>query len=101
MLVNEHFEQFGRIQDDRDHRVVTTGPYAVVRHPGYLGAIVGVGAVATPLMLGSAWTFVPAGIVAALFIVRAALEDRMLQRKLAGYGDYARRTRYRLVPGIW
>ena len=99
MLVNEHFEQFGRIQDDRDHRVVTAGPYAVVRHPGYLGVIVG--ALVTPLMLGSAWTFVPAALVAVLFVVRTALEDRMLRRRLAGYEDYARRTRYRLVPGVW
>jgi protein-S-isoprenylcysteine O-methyltransferase Ste14 len=99
MLVNEHFEQFGRIQYDRGHRVVTSGPYAVIRHPGYLGAIAG--ALVTPLMLGSAWTYVPAVSAAALFIVRTALEDGMLRRKLQGYEDYARRTRYRLVPGIW
>ena len=99
MLVNEHFEQFGRIQDDHDHRVVTRGPYAVVRHPGYLGAVVG--ALSVPLMLGSAWTFVPAVLAAALFVVRTALEDDMLRRKLPGYEDYTRRTRYRLVPGVW
>jgi protein-S-isoprenylcysteine O-methyltransferase Ste14 len=99
MLVNEHFEQFGRIQADRGHRVVTNGPYAVVRHPGYLGAVAG--AVVTPLMLGSGWTFVPAVLAAALFVVRTALEDRMLRRKLPGYEDYARRTHYRLVPGVW
>lgn len=99
MLVNEHFEQFARVQTDRGHRVVTTGPYAVVRHPGYLGAILG--GLALPLMLGSAWTFVPAGLVAALFVVRTALEDRMLRRKLPGYEDYSHHTRYRLLPGVW
>jgi protein-S-isoprenylcysteine O-methyltransferase Ste14 len=99
MLVNEHFEQFARVQADRDHRVVTSGPYAVVRHPGYLGAILG--GFALPLLLGSVWTFVPAILAAALFVVRTALEDGMLRRKLPGYEDYARRTRYRLLPGVW
>jgi protein-S-isoprenylcysteine O-methyltransferase Ste14 len=99
MLENEHFEQLVRIQTDRGHRVVTTGPYRFVRHPGYLAAIAG--ALATPLMLGSAWTFVPAGLVAALFAVRTQLEDRTLRRELAGYEEYARRTRFRLVPGVW
>ena len=99
MLENEHFEQLVRIQTDRGHRVVSTGPYRFVRHPGYLGAIVG--ALVTPLMLGSVWTFVPAGLVAALFVVRTQLEDRTLRRELAGYAEYAQRTRFRLVPGLW
>ena len=99
MLENEHFEQLVRIQTDRGHRVVSTGPYRFVRHPGYLGAIVG--AFVTPLMLGSVWTFVPAGLIAALFVVRTQLEDRTLRRELAGYAEYAQRTRFRLVPGIW
>jgi len=99
MLANEHFEQFARIQSDRGHQVVTTGPYAVVRHPGYLAAILG--ALVTPLMLGSAWTFVPAGLIAALFVARTALEDRMLRLGLPGYAEYAGRVRSRLVPGVW
>jgi protein-S-isoprenylcysteine O-methyltransferase Ste14 len=99
MLENEHFEQFVRIQKERGHRVVTTGPYRFVRHPGYLGAIVG--ALVTPLMLGSAWTFVPAGIVALLFAVRTHLEDKTLRLELPGYQEYAQRTRFRLVPFVW
>ena len=99
MLENEHFEQFVRIQTDRGHRVVTTGPYRFVRHPGYLGAIIG--ALVTPLLLGSAWTFVPAGLVALLFVIRTQLEDRTLRRELRGYAEYAARTRFRLVPGVW
>jgi protein-S-isoprenylcysteine O-methyltransferase Ste14 len=79
--------------------VVTTGPYRIVRHPGYLGAILG--ALATPLMLGSAWTFVPAGLVGVLFAVRTELEDRTLRRELQGYEAYAKRTRFRLVPWVW
>jgi len=76
-----------------------TGPYRLVRHPGYLGAILG--ALATPLMLGSLWTFVPAAIVAALFAVRTHLEDQTLRRELQGYERYAQRTRFRLVPWVW
>lgn len=99
MLVNEHFEQLVRIQTDRGHRVVSEGPYRLVRHPGYLAAIAG--ALATPLLLGSVWTCVPAGLIALLFMVRTGLEDSTLQRELPGYAEYARRTRFRLVPGVW
>jgi protein-S-isoprenylcysteine O-methyltransferase Ste14 len=99
MLENEHFEQFVRIQHERRHRVVSTGPYRYVRHPGYLAAMLG--ALMTPLMLGSAWTFVPAGLVALLFAVRTRLEDATLRQELDGYEEYARRTRFRLVPFVW
>ena len=99
MLENEHFEQFVRIQDDRSHRVIDTGPYRLVRHPGYLAAVVG--SLVSPLMLGTASAFFPAGLVAVLFVWRTALEDRSLCRNLAGYAAYAKRTRWRLVPGLW
>ena len=99
MVENEHFEPFVRIQEERGHRAVTTGPYRFVRHPGYLGAILG--ALATPLMLGSAWTFVPAGLVALLFVVRTHLEDQTLRRELQGYEEYTKQTRFRLVPWVW
>ena len=99
MVENEHFEQFVRIQEERRHRAVTTGPYRFVRHPGYLGAILG--ALATPLMLGSVWTFVPAGLLALLFVVRTHLEDQTLRRELQGYEEYTKRTRFRLVPLVW
>jgi len=99
MVENEHFEQFVRIQVDRAHRVVTSGPYQIVRHPGYAGAILG--ALCTPLILGSWWTCVPAGAVALLFIIRTVLEDGTLLKELEGYEAYVRRTRYRLFPGIW
>jgi protein-S-isoprenylcysteine O-methyltransferase Ste14 len=99
MVENEHFEQFVRIQTDRAHRVVTSGPYRIVRHPGYAGTVLG--ALSTPLILGSWWTWVPAGAVALLFIIRTALEDGTLLKELTGYERYARRTRYRLFPGMW
>jgi protein-S-isoprenylcysteine O-methyltransferase Ste14 len=99
MVENEHFEQFVRIQADRAHRVVTTGPYRIVRHPGYAGAILG--ALATPLVLCTWWTLVPAGAVAVLFAVRTAPEDRTLRKELEGYEAYSQRTRYSLFPGVW
>lgn len=99
MAVNEHFELLVRIQTDRGHRVVTSGPYRIVRHPGYLAAILG--ALAAPLILGSLWAFAPALASALLFTVRTSLEDRTLREDLAGYQEYASRTRHRLLPGIW
>lgn len=99
MLENPYFEPFVRIQEERGHRPVTTGPYRFVRHPGYAGAILGV--VATPLVLGSLWALVPAALLTLLFAVRTQLEDRTLRRSLPGYAAYAERTRFRLVPFIW
>ncbi len=99
MAVNDHFELLVRIQTDRGHRVVSSGPYRIVRHPGYLAAIVG--SLAAPLILGSLWAFAPVVAGALLFTARTALEDRTLRQELAGYPEYASRTRYRLLPGIW
>lgn len=89
----------GRIQKDRSHQVITNGPYRIVRHPMYAGVILGV--LGLPLLLGSWWALIPAGLLAGLFAVRTALEDRMLIQQLPGYTAYAQRTRYRLIPGIW
>lgn len=99
MIVNEHFEQFVRIQTDRGHRVVSSGPYRFIRHPGYAAAIFG--ELGTPLMLGSWWTFAPAAALALLFILRTAREDQTLLKELEGYPAYASSTRYRLLPGVW
>lgn len=100
MLVNTFFEKTARIQPDRGQRVIDSGPYRFVRHPGYLGTIAGF-ILAAPLMLGSWWAFVPALIAVTNLVVRTALEDRMLTNELDGYRDYAERVRYRLVPGVW
>jgi protein-S-isoprenylcysteine O-methyltransferase Ste14 len=99
MTVNRFFSIVVRIQKDRGHTVVDTGPYRTVRHPGYVGWIVA--ALAVPLLLGSAWALVPAGLGVALMGTRTALEDRTLRDELPGYADYAMRVRFRLVPGIW
>jgi protein-S-isoprenylcysteine O-methyltransferase Ste14 len=96
---NAFFSEVVRIQRDRGHRVITTGPYRYVRHPGYLGNVLTFPSVA--LALGS-WGAVGLSFgLVALFVWRTALEDRTLQAELEGYADYAARVRYRLVPGIW
>jgi protein-S-isoprenylcysteine O-methyltransferase Ste14 len=89
----------GRIQEDRDHHVITGGPYRYLRHPMYAANIVAF--LGLPLALGSWWALLPAVLLAALFVARTALEDRMLQARLPGYAAYAQHTPYRLVPGVW
>jgi len=96
---NAFFSQVVRIQPERGQTVVSSGPYRYVRHPAYIGAILY--ELAAPVLLASWWSMIPSALAAILLIVRTALEDRTLQAELADYGKYARRVRYRLVPGIW
>jgi protein-S-isoprenylcysteine O-methyltransferase Ste14 len=97
--VNPFFEPGVRIQKERTQRVITSGPYRVVRHPGYTAAIAMF--VGIPLALASWWALLPAVLAIALLVVRTSWEDRLLQARLPGYTDYARRTPYRLLPGFW
>lgn len=99
MLENRFFVAVARIQAERGQTVVDTGPYRWVRHPGYAASLVAT--LSIPLVLDSTWAFVPAGLTAVALVTRTALEDRMLRDGLAGYLDYAERTRARLVPGVW
>ena len=99
MTVNPFFEKTVRIQTERGHRVIDTGPYRYVRHPGYVGFFGWI--LSVPLLLGSWWAFMPALAAVALVIVRTALEDRTLQEELPGYAEYASRVRFRLVPTVW
>lgn len=88
-----------RIQKERGHTVCTTGPYRYVRHPMYVGVILFL--LCFPIALGSFYTFIPAFINTALFILRTSLEDKTLQEELPGYKEYAQEVRYRLFPGVW
>jgi protein-S-isoprenylcysteine O-methyltransferase Ste14 len=97
--VNPFFEPGVRIQKERAQRVIRSGPYRFVRHPGYTAAIAMF--IAIPLALASWWALLPAALAIALLAVRTGLEDSLLRAELSGYADYARRTRYRLVPGVW
>ena len=89
-----------RIQSDRNHHVIESGPYGIVRHPGYTATILGL-VLATPLLLGSWWAFIPAVLSTVCLIIRTALEDRTLQKELSGYEVYTHKVRYRLLPGLW
>jgi len=99
MVVNTFFTTIIRIQTDRQHTVVTGGPYRLVRHPGYLATILSY--VFTPLLLGSLWGLIPSVAAGIIIVVRTALEDKTLHDELPGYKEYAAKTRYRLIPGIW
>src|SRR5439155_12674646 len=99
MTANRFFSPVIRIQNDRGHRVVDHGPYAVIRHPGYLGMLVSSPMAA--LALGSWWALLPAGVYWALILRRIVAEDRFLHAHLEGYEQYASRVPHRLLPGIW
>ena len=99
LIENRFFSGMVRLQVDRDHQVVSTGPYRWMRHPGYVGALVAY--IATPLLLDSYWAFLPVLFLAVCLVIRTALEDRTLQEELAGYREYAGVVRYRLLPGVW
>jgi len=99
MATNPFLSTVVRIQDDRGHYVVTSGPYRYVRHPMYAMMFFMYSGIA--LELGSWWALIPAVVIVIVFVIRTALEDRTLQADLPGYAEYAEHTRYRLVPGVW
>lgn len=99
MASNKFFSGLVRIQDDRGHKVASTGPYRFMRHPGYVGMFVVF--MAAPLILGSLWALIPALLIDILLVVRTSLEDKTLQEELPGYKEYVKNVRYRLVPFIW
>ncbi len=99
MAVNPYLEGSVRIQEERHHKAITVGPYRFVRHPMYVGSTIMIAG--APLILGSAWAYLPVGALALLYVFRTAMEDRVLQEKLPGYAAYCRQTRYRLLPGVW
>lgn len=99
MAENRYFSGVVRIQVDRGHEVCDSGPYRIVRHPGYAGNILPLAGIV--LALGSLWTLIPAAFALIIAVIRTALEDRTLQEELPGYREYAQRVRYRLFPGIY
>ncbi|NTU55598.1 MAG: isoprenylcysteine carboxylmethyltransferase family protein [Anaerolineales bacterium] len=99
LIENKFFSGVVRIQTDRGHRVVSTGPYRFVRHPGYAGALWTY--LAMPVLFDSIWAFIPAVFLLGVLVLRTSLEDRTLQAELPGYKEFTQKTRYRLFPGIW
>jgi len=98
-IENAFFSGTVRIQEERGHKVVSSGPYSWVRHPGYLGSLVA--SLGMPLLLDSIWAFIPVIFFGFFYVLRTSLEDRFLQANLPGYSEYAQKVRYRLLPGIW
>jgi protein-S-isoprenylcysteine O-methyltransferase Ste14 len=98
-VVNPFFSSAVRIQSERGQRVITDGPYAFVRHPGYAAGAAFL--VSSALALGSWLSMLPAIAFAVALIRRARMEDAFLEQNLPGYGQYAERVRFRLLPGIW
>ena len=99
MKENTFLSRFVEIQEERGHKVITTGPYKFVRHPMYIGAAILL--LALPVALGSLYAIIPAAVTVIFTIIRTFLEDKTLHRELEGYAEYAQRTKYRLLPGIW
>ena len=99
LIENRFFSGVVRIQTDRGHHVISSGPYRWLRHPGYAGALLTY--LASPFFLDSIWTLVPAVLLTVVLVIRTLLEDKTLQEELPGYLDYAGRVRYRLLPGVW
>jgi protein-S-isoprenylcysteine O-methyltransferase Ste14 len=96
---NPFFSPVVRVQTERGHHLITSGPYQFIRHPGYLGSAGS--ALCGAVALGSWWALLPALGVVGVMIRRTILEDRFLHSELAGYQEYAGKVRYRLLPGIW
>ena len=99
MMTNAYLSSWARIQDDRGQVVVQEGIYRLIRHPMYLGIIVGF--LGIPLVLNSWWAMIPSVVIVGLFVYRTYLEDLMLINGLAGYAEYTEKVRCRLLPGIW
>jgi len=97
--VNRHFEATVRIQSERDHRVIDSGPYAHIRHPGYAFAIPMAAGIA--LSLGSVVALIPVVFLAVLLAIRTLAEEAVLRDGLPGYTDYAARVKYRWLPFVW
>lgn len=98
-VVNRHFETSVRIQTDRDHKVIDTGPYARIRHPGYAFALLMTTGMA--LSLGSLYALIPVALCSVLLAARTLAEEAELHKGLRGYTDYTTRVRYRWLPGVW
>ncbi len=99
MMINAYLSSWARLQQDRGQIVIQDGLYRHVRHPMYLGIIVGY--IGVPLVLGSWWAMVPSAVIVGMFVYRTYREDKMLIEGLQGYAEYTEKVRYRLLPGIW
>ena len=87
------------IEVELEQKVISSGPYAIVRHPMYLGGSLMF--LFAPLALGSYWAIIPSLLIIPILVARIRNEEKILERELGGYQEYMQRTKYRLIPGIW
>jgi len=99
VLENRHFEETSRIQDNREQAVITSGPYRIIRHPGYAGLLIW--AIASSLMFGTLFVGVVGFVIIVIICIRTYMEDKMLKSELAGYLEYSQKVKYRLIPFVW
>ena len=99
MIKNPFFEPTVRLQKERGQRVISSGPYQIIRHPGYLSGILW--HLSVSLILGSSLALVYSGLIIIILIVRTYLEDQTLKRELEGYHEYSNKVKYRLFPLLW
>lgn len=99
LIENKFFSGIVRIQEDRGHHVISSGPYRFIRHPGYAGSLLVY--LVVPMFLDSLWACIPTILLIGIVFLRTSLEDRTLQAELPGYKEFTQKTRYRLLPGIW
>ena len=99
MLYNPYFEGTIRIQNEKGHKVIDSGPYRIVRHPGYLGMLIG--SLSFPFAFNSWISFIPVGIMIILVFIRTNFEDKILIKELEGYKNYTDKVKYRIIPYLW
>jgi protein-S-isoprenylcysteine O-methyltransferase Ste14 len=99
VLENKHFEETSRIQNNRNQTVITSGPYRIIRHPGYSG--ITIWAIASYLMFGTPAVGIVSAVIIVIICIRTYMEDKMLKNELTGYGEYSRTVKYRLIPFVW
>ncbi len=97
--INPFLESVSRIQTDRCQSVCNCGPYSIIRHPAYAAILLW--CIGVSMVFETKYTAICAGIIAVLIIIRTVLEDRMLLKGLAGYAEYAKTVKFRLIPYIW
>ena len=99
LAINPFATGSSRIQEERNQKLISKGPYRLIRHPMYFSTIIFT--LSTPLILCSIWAFIPAPIVIGSFIYRCKKEDTLLINELKGYKEYTQKVKYRMIPLIW
>lgn len=87
------------VEVEKDQRLISTGLYAIVRHPMYMGVIIMY--LPTPVALGSYWGLIPMATIPLALVLRILNEEKILSKDLPGYKDYCQKTKYRLIPFVW